>query len=257
MSTDPVRLMSDPACPESQRELLQLGAGIEPPHGAEARVWLALAGAVGAASAGGAAAADASAKTITTTATGVKTGLASLKLVAIVAGLTGLAALVALGNYLFSAKASAPRPLAAALAPAVEPPASTPPPSPAAAAVEPALPDDRPPPAEAAPARPQPGPRRAVRSPARRLGEETTLIRDARQALRAGDARRALRLLEESRRLFPTGVLEQERERLMIEALVKAGRGAEASARASAFLRKYPDSPHAGEIRALGTSGGR
>ena len=74
----------------------------------------------------------------------------------------------------------------------------------------------------------------------------------ARQALRGGDATRALRLLAQCRRLFPTGVLAQERERLTIEALAAAGRGPEASARAAEFLRKYPDSPHAGEIRALG-----
>ena len=78
------------------------------------------------------------------------------------------------------------------------------------------------------------------------------MIRDARQALRAGNAARALRLLEEARQLFPTGVLQQERERLTIEALVKDGRRADASARAAAFLRRYPDSPHASEIRALG-----
>jgi hypothetical protein len=127
--------------------------------------------------------------------------------------------------------------------------------------------DDAPPPAEAAPPRPAPGTRRPARdqlrpraaadpsatapSPATRLREETTLIRDARQALRAGDATRALRVLDECRRLFPAGVLQQERERLVIEALIKDGRAAEASARAGAFLRKYPDSPHAGEIRAL------
>jgi hypothetical protein len=92
----------------------------------------------------------------------------------------------------------------------------------------------------------------APSSSAGRLREETTLIRDARQALRQGDAARALRLLDECRRLFPAGVLQQERERLAIEALTKSGHGAEASARAAAFLRKYPDSPHAAEIRALG-----
>jgi len=252
MSTvnDPVRLVADPGCPESQRALLQHGVNIAPPRDAEARVWMALVGSLGATAAGGAAAAgDASTKTVTTTA-GVKTGLASMKIAAIVAGLTALAAVVALVSYVFS-----PEPHersgagAAAQPPAVEAPAIAPPAPPAAVETPPA---DGPPPASAAPARTAPGAHRSVRSPARRLGDETTLIKDARQALRAGDAARALRLLEESRRLFPAGVLQQERERLAIEALVKAGRAAEASARANAFLRKYPDSPHAGEIRALG-----
>ena len=79
-----------------------------------------------------------------------------------------------------------------------------------------------------------------------------TLIKEARQALRDGNAARALRVLEECRRLHPAGVLVQERERLTVEALITGGRAAEASARASEFLRKYPDSPHAGEVRELG-----
>ena len=260
--TDPVRLIADPACPESQRALLQHGTSIEPPPGAEARVWLALAGAVGAA-AGGAAAADASTKTITTaTATGVKTDLVSMKIVAIVVGLVGLGALVALGRALFVPAKPPTMPAAVAPPPAVEPP-TAPSPAPQAPPAAEAQPREAPPPADVAPARAAVPAHRSVRttssSSARRLGEETTLIRDARQALRAGDPARALQLLEQSRRMFPTGVLEQERERLAIEALVKAGRTPEASARASAFLRKYPDSPHAAEIRArgLGTPGGR
>jgi hypothetical protein len=261
MSTvnDPVRLVADPGCPESQRALLQHGVNIAPPRDAEARVWMALVGSLGAAAAGGgaAAAADASTKTVTTTA--VKTGLVSMKIVAVVAGLTALAAVVALGSYVFGPKTREPRDVgSAAPVPTVEAPAVVPQPPPPAAAVE-TPPVDAPPPATTVPARTAPGAHRAVRSPARRLGDETTLIKDARQALRAGDAARALRLLEESRRLFPAGVLQQERERLAIEALVKAGRGAEASARANAFLKKYPDSPHANEIRArgLGSSGQR
>jgi outer membrane protein assembly factor BamD (BamD/ComL family) len=89
-------------------------------------------------------------------------------------------------------------------------------------------------------------------SPATRLREEATLIKDARQALRQGNAARALKVLAEHRRVFPAGVLEQERERLIIEALLKDGRAADASARAAVFLRKYPDSPHASEVRGLG-----
>jgi len=262
MSTvnDPVRLVADPGCPESQRALLQHGVNITPPRDAEARVWMALVGSLGAAAAGGAtAAADASTKTVTTTA-GVKTGLVSMKIIAVVAGLTALAAVVALGSYVFGPKTREPRDVgAAAPVPTVETPAGVPQPPPPVPAVETPPVDAPPPPATTVPARTAPGAHRAVRSPARRLGDETTLIKDARQALRAGDAARALRLLEESRRLFPAGVLQQERERLAIEALAKAGRGAEASARANAFLKKYPDSPHANEIRArgLGSSGQR
>jgi len=96
--------------------------------------------------------------------------------------------------------------------------------------------------------------RRSVRTPAApdgRLGAETTMIKEALHALREGDAARALKILDECRRRFPAGVLAQERERLAIEALVKNGRAAEASARAAEFLRKHPGSPHAGEVREL------
>jgi len=275
MSTprDPVRLVLDPACPDMQRELLRHGAEMGPPPGAEQRVWLGVVGAIGATAAAGAAAgaADASAKTASTAA---KVNLAgattSAKVVAVISTLAALAALGAFGVYLVVGVGSsgvsipvAPAPAAApAEAPAIAPPAPS-------AKIE-TPPWETPPPADA-----PPGPRRPTRvrphtkaapvppavapSPAARLGEETTLIRDARQALRAGDAARALQLLEACRRQFPAGVLQQERERLTIEALVKAGRRAEAAARAAQFLRKYPDSPHAGDVRALGLggSGGR
>jgi hypothetical protein len=252
MSTvrDPARLVADASVSDAELTLLRHGIDIAPPPGAEARVWQGLAGALGAAAIGGAAAAaDASTKTVTTAATKVTgAGLTGAKIVALVAALAGLASLAVLGAKLLPS-ANHPRP-----------PAEAPP----VAAAEPAAvaaPPTEQPPAEAAPA-PRPNVKK-VRAPARpggatpassagRLREETTLVRDARQALRQGDAARALRLLDECRRLFPAGVLQQERERLAIEALTRSGRGAEASARAAAFLRKYPDSPHAAEIRALG-----
>ena len=256
MSTgnDPVRLLADPGCPESQRALLRLGADIAPPRDAEARVWTALAGALGGAAvaAGAGTAADASTRTITT-ATNVKVSLLSLKVVALAAALTALGVL---GIAILVTTRHARPPAGAAPVSAVEAPPRglTPPQPPAQTPTQPPAPtppgDVAPPVRVAAPT--NAGAHRAFRSPARRLGEETTLIREARQALRAGNAARALRLLEEARQLFPTGVLQQERERLTIEALVKGGRRADAAARAAAFLRRYPDSPHASEIRALG-----
>ena len=263
---DPERLLLDPACPDIQRDLLRHGAEMGPPPGAEQRVWLGVVGAIGATAAAGAAAgaAEASAKTATTAAKVNVAGLTGAKVLAIV---TALAALGAFGVYLVVGMRSTPTSVAPAPA---EPPAIAP---------QPPSTGETPPWESPPPADPQrgaaPGPRRPTRvrphtraaaappaaapSPAARLGEETTLIRDARQALRGGDAARALHLLEACRRQFPAGVLQQERERLTIEALVKAGRSAEASTRAAQFLRRYPDSPHAGDIRALGLggSGGR
>jgi hypothetical protein len=46
-------------------------------------------------------------------------------------------------------------------------------------------------------------------------------------------------------------MLVQEREALAIEALSRSGNGGEARARAEAFKKSYPASPHAARIDAL------
>jgi hypothetical protein len=262
MSTtkDPVRLVLDPSCPESQRALLGHGTNIEPPRDAEARIWQALIGAIGATAVGGSA--DASTKTTTAAAKVQAAGLTTAKMVALAASLAGL---VALGGYLVASSKDTRPPVSIAPGPAAQAPVTAPPLQPAAGvapwddAIAPGS-TERPRPTPGARrsvgARPRPGvasgPSPAAPSSPSRLREETTLVREARQALRGGDAARALRVLEECRRLFPAGVLEQERERLIVEALIKGGRASEAAVRATEFLRKYPDSPHAGEVRALG-----
>lgn len=86
----------------------------------------------------------------------------------------------------------------------------------------------------------------AVTPPADRdtlLREESRLLGEARDALRDGDATRALGLLEQLRARFPGGMLAQEREALTIEALARSGRRGDAAVRAAAFLRAYPASP--------------
>lgn len=265
MSTakDPVRLLSDPSVPESQRALLRHGTGLEPPPGAEERVWQALAGVIGAASIGGAA--EASTKT-TTAATKVKAGMTGAKLAAVVAALGALGALVALGG-LFVPKSLPRSPIPAAPTSAAKAPAPAPalPRSPQPAGAEASPWDEVRSPAEAKPSRPATGARKSVHdrprpaaaasatpSSDRRVEEEAALIKEARQTLRGGDTARALRILDDCARFFRSGALEQEREQLAIEALAWSGQRAEAAARAAAFMRKFPDSPHAGEIRALG-----
>jgi hypothetical protein len=255
MSTvrDPARLVVDASAPDRERELLRHGVDIAPPAGAEARVWQGLAGALGAAALGGAAAADASTKTVAAATKAAGAGLTGAKIVVAVAVVAGFASV---GGYLLLA-AGKSRPQVGVAPPTIAPVPVPPPPVPASGATpapapadEPAGAADAPTPARGVAVHPSRPP--AAPSSAARLREETTSIRDARQALRQGDAARALRLLDECRRLFPGGILQQERERLAIEALVKSGRTAQASARAAAFLRRYPDSPHAGEIRGLG-----
>src|SRR5580765_4837701 len=187
-SRDPVRLVLDPACPDSERGLLAEGANIAPPRGAEDRVWLALVGAIGVGAAGAAAAeattgtVTATTTTTTSTAAKVEAGLTPVKIVGLAAV---LAVLVAAATYLAGAwggghKPTPVAPVAPAETTAVVPP--QPPPLPPAAETPPV--DDA---APAERARPTPGVRRPVRSAtpaaANSLRQEITLIKEARQAL--------------------------------------------------------------------------
>ena len=47
MSEDPVRLISDPNCPDERQSLLRFGVQMDPPKDAEAEVWRSLAGELG------------------------------------------------------------------------------------------------------------------------------------------------------------------------------------------------------------------
>lgn len=98
--------------------------------------------------------------------------------------------------------------------------------------------------AAATPEAAQPDPGAAAR-------EESRLVGAARDALRGGDGRSALTLLNEAHRRFPAGVLGQERTALAIEASLRTGARAEANELARVFLKKYPSSPHAARVRAL------
>ncbi len=205
MSTakDPVRLLFDPACPESQRTVLLHGMTIEPPSGAEERVWQALAGAIAVAAATPATAAA-------TQGSGhapapAKAGVSAVKLVAMLAALATAATMVAMGLIFVGRTRDA------------RPPVGTP----------------------SAPTPPRQGNR--VASPA-----------STAAAMHRGDAATALRRLDEHRRLFPTGDLEEDRELLAIEALLVAKQDAAAAARAAAFLRRHSESTRLDEIRALG-----
>jgi hypothetical protein len=82
-----------------------------------------------------------------------------------------------------------------------------------------------------------------------RLREESQMLGQARSALQQGDSAGALSMLEQARRRFGAGGLEQEREALVIEALSRAGQGSAASQRASAFLQAWPSSPLADRVR--------
>jgi len=83
------------------------------------------------------------------------------------------------------------------------------------------------------------------------LAAESALLQSARAELRAGNLEGASDALQHLRRRFPRGVLNQERDVLRIE--LASARGDEAGARrlAARFLRAYPESPHAAQLRPL------
>ncbi|HEX3850474.1 MAG TPA: hypothetical protein VHW01_05875 [Polyangiaceae bacterium] len=69
--------------------------------------------------------------------------------------------------------------------------------------------------------------------------------------LRSGRLADAFATREASRRQFSAPELYQEREALMIELLRRSGQAAAARERAQAFLSRFPESPHAEQIRQL------
>lgn len=77
------------------------------------------------------------------------------------------------------------------------------------------------------------------------LSRERQIIEKARSALARGDAEGALAAVGEHTKTFPRGQLAEAREAIAVQALVRAGRHAEARARAERFRRSYPGSTYA------------
>lgn len=71
---------------------------------------------------------------------------------------------------------------------------------------------------------------------------EHALLEDARTALRDHETGRALTLLEAHAIGFPTGVLAEEREALLVRTLLASGRRREARERGARFLETWPTS---------------
>jgi hypothetical protein len=82
------------------------------------------------------------------------------------------------------------------------------------------------------------------------VAAEVRLLDQAHTAMRAGDAERALDLLEDHGRRYPRGALGEERDAARIAALCALGRTAEARDATDRFLRAAPQSPQAGPLRA-------
>ena len=83
-----------------------------------------------------------------------------------------------------------------------------------------------------------------------RVAEEAHLLREADAALRGGDTAGATRWLDEHARLFPNGVLAEERDVQRVLVLCASGQPDAARMEASRFLSAYPRSLLAGRVRA-------
>lgn len=84
-------------------------------------------------------------------------------------------------------------------------------------------------------------------APAAASESELSLLKRARDA----DPAQALALTAEHARRFPVGVLEQEREVIAIDALLRLGRADAAAQRAKRFQTHFPGSAHARRLSAL------
>lgn len=88
-------------------------------------------------------------------------------------------------------------------------------------------------------------------TPAEALRSELLQLDKARALVAAGRGGAALAVLDNYGRTAPRGALRLEAEALRIDALAQSGRQAEARARATAFLAKYPNSVLAPRVRRL------
>lgn len=80
------------------------------------------------------------------------------------------------------------------------------------------------------------------------LAAEMRLLETARAALSGGDARRALTLIQEHEREYPSGALIEERRASKVFALCELGRRGEAARAAAEFLQTAPASPLRGRV---------
>ncbi|AUX20796.1 hypothetical protein SOCEGT47_012700 [Sorangium cellulosum] len=101
-----------------------------------------------------------------------------------------------------------------------------------------------------APRSPAPAAAAAARPGAEGLDAEIALLRDAQQALQAGQFAQALAKLNEHASRYPRGVLSTEREASRAIALCRSGRAASGRTIAARLLAKSPGSPLATRVRA-------
>jgi hypothetical protein len=91
----------------------------------------------------------------------------------------------------------------------------------------------------------------AARDAAGEVQRQVEWIDRARALAEAGDALRALQVLDQYNRQFPRGVLSEEAALLRIEATAARGDRAAASSLAQRFLSDHPRSVHAAKVRSF------
>ena len=226
-----------PLSPEL-REVVNSGARDEPAPERVAALQAAVTASIAAgitASAGTAAAASATAKA----------GL--FKVVLGLLGAGGVAGAALVGTGVVDAPWSAPSREPASPVPSPPAPAPMADPEPLAPEID-REPETKPDAVEEAPAKRAARPRPPAT--AGTIAEEAQLLERARSTLES-NPRAALAAAESHRRRFRRGALAQEREVLVIDALMRLGRRASAERRAAAFTRQYPHSAHRERVERL------
>ena len=159
-----------------------------------------------------------------------------------------------------SAPRSVPAPVPAPVAAPVPVPAASPVPVPEVSPPVRSAPVASPAPAVAlspvSPSRsfPAPAPGPAPASPPSSLEVETSLLKEADEALKRGDPNRSLDLLAQLATRFPNSALAPERSAARVFALCMAGRKDDARQEAGVFLSVQPTGPLA--LRVRGSCGG-
>jgi len=83
------------------------------------------------------------------------------------------------------------------------------------------------------------------------IDEEVTLLKSAQEALRAGDAKRALQFLNDDAARFPAGKLASVRQVAHMTALCQAGQVERARQEATSFLAKNASSPFSERVKTI------
>lgn len=253
MSSDPIRLMDDPASGPALRGDLGIATGA-------AVAGLDMAGGLAALKASVAAQAG---TTGVVAPVGAAAGLSTLGKVAIAGALVlgGVVAWVGLrgpdpepvqaptvGQASVEApvqtEAPTPLPTPTAVPEAPKPAAAVVPPMPEEE-VEPALGEPEP---EAHPKKHKASHKKAEPPSVEDVRAEASLVDRAKRSL-AGAPSMALELTDEAKRDFPNGMLVEEREAIAVQALAKLGRTEQAKQRGERFLSRYARGAHASAVR--------